>query len=141
MAVAAIDQLEDLLIERHVDLDAEEPQQGDSLKNRTHESEELALWASKGREKVTESLLRNDVLAPHVVKFTPTHNPRRKCRRSTALVFAIAMSVHSLFRFSRVFFSLSHEATLDIETNMATSHVNNVSDFNSSSATSVLSMP
>jgi hypothetical protein len=133
-----MEQLDDLLLARHVDLDAEEPRQGAPNSKERAES-------SERREKLTDSLLRNDVLAPHVIRFTPTYyNPNRKCRRWAALILAVALSIFGLFHFSKVVFSLSHEATLDIETKMATSgyHVNISSSwFNSTTATYGQSSP
>ena len=109
-----MEQLDDLLVARHVDLDEEDP----PLRETSKESEDNDQSCER-REKLTESLLRNDVVAPHVIKFTPTYNPYKKYRRVFAIGFAVGLSIYSLFHFSKVVYSLSHEATLDIESGMA----------------------
>jgi hypothetical protein len=104
-----MEQLDEFLLSRHLDLDEKST---DDDKSDTGESF-LRL------ESLTASLLRNDVVAPHIIHFTSTYNPKkRKVRRVMAFVIAVAISLSSLFHFSKVVLSLSHEATLDIETKM-----------------------
>lgn len=97
-----MDELEKLLETRDVDL-AVDPE---------------AAPSTRAQERMTESILRQDVVAPNIVKFTPTYNTSRKLRRVVAGVVAVALSVMGLYRFSRVMFIFSTEAKLDIETSM-----------------------
>lgn len=108
-----MEQLDKILVARHVDLDIEEPQP--KQPNRQERAE-----SRRRSEKLTESLLRNDVVAPTVVKFTPTYNPYKKCQRWSALLSVVFISTFGIVHFSKVLVSFSHEATLDIETKMKT---------------------
>ena len=73
-------------------------------------------------DNLTESLIRGDVVAPHVIQFTPTYQ-RKKRKRHYQLggfAFVVALSLFGFFRLRRMVFSFSHEALLDIETRMNT---------------------
>jgi hypothetical protein len=83
---------------------------------------------SERQSKVTESLLRNDIVAPRVVKFSSTYKSKRKFRRLVILVIILVLSISSLSYFSGTVTSFSHEAVLDIESkNMTTKHANSSS--------------
>jgi hypothetical protein len=91
---------------------------------------------SERQSKVTESLLRNDIVAPHVVKFSSTYKSKRKFRRLVIFGIVLVLSISSLSYFSGTVTTFSHEAVLDIEsknmtTMITTKHANNSSSSNS----------
>jgi hypothetical protein len=129
-----MEELDEVLLARHVDLDSDEPRQS----RYRRESVEL----NEGREQFTESMLRGDVVTPHVVHFAQTYNAQKKYRRFALLIVTLALSLLGLFHFRKVVLSLSHEATLDIETKMDTiSHPDNTANPGDNSTASSASPP
>ena len=102
-----MEELDKLLETRNVDLDAidEENQSSSSLRG-------------LGRESMTDSILRQDVAVPNIVKITPTYNDSRRNRRVVAAIFALFLSILSMYRFSKIEFNFSVEAKLDIDDSM-----------------------
>ena len=72
------------------------------------------------RESLTESMLRNDIVAPRVVRFTPRRHARSNqkwMRRLTIVAAVLLLSISSIIFFQKVLNRVAHEALLDIETN------------------------
>ena len=108
--LSTMEQLDEFLLSRHIDLeeDHQSVASGDSASN------EL-------RNKLTENLLRSDVMAPHLVQFTHTYNPYKKRRRVLILLIVLGLSIRALSHFSKTVATLSYETTLDIESKNITS--------------------
>jgi hypothetical protein len=71
------------------------------------------------REKRTESILRHDLVAPHVVHFSPSYyNSRKRIRLALTGFLVLALSITGVIHISKSVFSLAHEDTLDIESSM-----------------------
>ena len=100
--------------------------------------------AAERNRRLSESLLRHDVVAPKVIRLSMTHaSSRRKksiVRAAALLGIVLALSLYGFSYFSRTVWSLSHEAVLDIEskniTTMTTSHVATAVSSSSSSHSS-----
>jgi hypothetical protein len=109
-----MEKLDEFLLSRHIDL--EEDRQ--SITSEDSASNDL-------RNKFTENLLRSDVMAPHLVKFThSTYNPYKKRRRVLVLLIVLGLSIRALSHFSKTVSTLSYETTLDIESKNITSKNN-----------------
>jgi hypothetical protein len=106
-----MEKLDEFLLSRHIDLEED----GQSVA-----SEEDSA-SNELRNKFTENMLRSDVMAPHLVQFTHTYNPYKKRRRVLVLLIVLGLSIRALSHFSKTVSTLSHEATLDIESKNVTS--------------------
>lgn len=83
----------------------------------------IAEESFRRHDNLTESLIRNDVVAPQIIQFTPTYQRkiRRRHYRLGGFIFVLILSLFGFFRLRRMVFTFSHEAMLDIETRMDTS--------------------
>ena len=131
-----MEQLDAILVDRHVNLDVDEISDGLTINNQDRRQSE------RDCEKLTDSLIRNDVVAPNVVKFTQHYSPYKREGRLASLFCVVVLSILGMAHFNKIVKSFSHEATLDIETGMSSAssltsfRVNNTTTTsNSSNAT------
>ena len=106
-----MDELDEILESREVDLDFAEEDFVSPLPT-SHRRES---------QKFAESVLRNEVMGPQIVYFTPTYTSNQQRKRGVrifVLLFAVVLSLYGVFNFRKILSPLSHEATLDIETKM-----------------------
>lgn len=120
-----MDELDKFLKTIDLNLDAEEEED-----DREEQRELSNATASKGtsgyrgesplqREKRMESILRHDLVAPHVIQFSSSyHNSRRRLRRTLAGFLVLSLSITGLLRFSSLVLAISRESTLDIDSQM-----------------------
>jgi hypothetical protein len=77
------------------------------------------------RNVFTDSLLRDDVMAPNIVHFPLTYNSQRSKRRilraSVLLLLVLGLSIYGFSHFNKMVWALSQEAVLDIEIKNITS--------------------
>lgn len=100
-----MESLDDFLESLHVDLESDERE--DEVKRSSEATEET----HRRLETFTDSILRDDVVAPHIVHFT-TYTTSRSRKRKVAIIFLVlALSVSSLFRFSKLILPLFHEGS------------------------------
>ena len=74
------------------------------------------------REQFTDSMLNQDVLAPHIVHFThnTVQHKKKATRRIFVLVVVLVLSLSTILHLRKLLLPFSHEADLDIEVKMTT---------------------
>jgi hypothetical protein len=109
-----MDELDNILITRKVNLDGGYASADDDRSESGMSDGSGYLW----REKYTESMIRNDAFAPHVVHFTPTYNPQKRARRLAVFLLVLILSASAIFHLRKLVRMFEHEAYLDIEVKM-----------------------
>lgn len=115
-----MDELEKFLVSINLNLDDEAEQDENGTEGPvTTPSGNYRRESVVERESRTESILRQDMLVPHVVHFTSSaYQSKRKFRRVMAGILVVSLSIMGLFHFSTIVLSLAHEDTLDIDSKM-----------------------
>lgn len=104
-----MDSLDDFLKTLQVDLESNDGDQ--SLSG----AEEDNFESKKRRETFTDSMLRDDVVAPNVVHFTSAATVQSQNRRLVLIAVILVLSVSGLFRFSKSVVPYFMEATSAVE--------------------------
>jgi hypothetical protein len=100
-----MESLDDYFESLHVDLEADEKEEG-RLKT-AEETQE----ARRRSETFTDSILRDDVVAPHIVHFTSTYGVKSRNRKLAVIFLVLVLSVSSLYRFSKLIVPFFQEAS------------------------------
>mmetsp|Transcript_19025 Transcript_19025/g.47096 ORF Transcript_19025/g.47096 Transcript_19025/m.47096 type:complete len:114 (-) Transcript_19025:297-638(-) len=110
-----MDSLDDFLETLKVDLESDDGDQ--SIKSGLEEDNFVS---KKRRETFTDSMLRDDVVAPNVVHFTSAASVQSQNRKLIVIALILVLSISGLFRFSKSMVPFFMEATSTVEGKQAT---------------------
>lgn len=108
-----MDSLDDFLKTLEVDLESND---GDQTVSGTEADN---FESTKRRETFTDSMLRDDVVAPNIVHFTSAANIQSQNRKLILIAVILVLSVSGLFRFSKSVVPFFMEATATVEEKQA----------------------
>eukprot|EP00980_Cylindrotheca_fusiformis_P030195 scaffold24531_cov122-Cylindrotheca_fusiformis.AAC.4 len=101
-----MESLDDFLESLHVNLEPDGEKESRPT-NRIEESQE----ADRRQETFTDSILRDDFVAPNIVHFTSTYGNKNRNRKLAIIFLVLVFSVSSLYRFSRMVVPLFQEVS------------------------------
>lgn len=107
-----MDSLDDFLKTLQVDLESNDEDQ-----SVTGIAENLE--SKKRRETFTDSMLRDDVVAPNIVHFTSAAKVQSQNRKLIVIAVILLLSISGLFRFSKSLVPFFMEATSTVEEKQA----------------------
>lgn len=107
-----MDSLDDFLKTLKVDLEADDDQNKPT-------SKEDSVASRQRLETFTDSIIRDDVVAPNIVHFTSRSSVRNQNRRMIMVVIVLILSVSGLRRFSKAYVPFFMKATTEVENKQA----------------------